>query len=37
MIPAAERTSEQWMEYLGIVQVADVDPVGDPAGQPEAR
>ena len=28
MIPAEERTSEQWMEYLGIVQVADLDPVG---------
>ena len=35
-IPAAERTSEQWMEHLGIRLVETRDASGDPAFTPKA-
>jgi plastocyanin len=34
MIPAAERTSAQWMEYLGIRLVTTMDASGDPVVNP---
>lgn len=36
MIPAAERTSEQWMEHLGVRLVETRDASGDPAFTPKA-
>ena len=36
MIPAAERTSEQWMEHLGILLVETRDAAGDPVVNPTA-
>jgi DNA-binding beta-propeller fold protein YncE/plastocyanin len=36
MIPAAERTTEQWMEYLGVRLVETRDASGDPAFTPTA-
>lgn len=36
MIPADKRTSEQWMEYLGVRLVESRDPSGPPAWTPES-